>query len=262
MRRTLPLAFIFILLAACGSTSLPPEKTVTVFAAASLNQAFMELGKNFEMSHAGVKVSFNFAGSQALSAQLLEGAKADILASANHIEMDKLVAAGLVQPDSPRDFASNRLVVILPPKNPAHINSLMDLDRAGLKLDLADVSVPAGKYSRQILESLSKDPGYGADFAQKVLANVTSNETDVEVVVTKVHLGEADAGIVYVSDAVAFPDLKTIPIPSEFNVIARYPFSILKNAPEPGLAAAFRDYVLSAEGQSVLKKWGFQPAMP
>ncbi len=254
------------LLAACAQASpkltQSTPRTLTVFAAASLSNAFTEIGKNFEAAHPGVKVSFNFAGSQTLSEQIVQGAPVDVFASANHAEMDKLVTDGLVSQDSPKDFLTNQLVVILPPQNPAAVHALADLARRGLKLVLADTTVPAGKYARQILNNLSQDPVYGKDFSERVLANVVSNETDVEVVVTKVQLGEADAGIVYVSDSVAFPELKTIPIPASVNVIAKYPIAALAKSSQPDLAAAFVAEVLSPQGQAVLKKWGFLPVAP
>ena len=109
---------------------------------------------------------------------------------------------------------------------------------------------------------MSKDPTYGSDFSTKVLANVVSNETDVKQVVSKVDLGEGDAGVVYVTDAIATSDLLTIPIPANYNVIAQYPIAALDKAPNSDLAAAFVAYVLSADGQAVMKKWGFTPVKP
>jgi molybdate transport system substrate-binding protein len=152
------------------------------------------------------------------------------------------------------------LVVILPAKNPANIQTLQDLAKPGIKLDLADASVPVGNYARQTLTNLSKDATYGADYSTKVQANVVSNETDVKQVVSKVDLGEADAGIVYVTDAKAAPDLMTIAIPEPFNVVAKYPIAVVAKAPNADLAAAFVAYVLSPEGQTMLAKWGFGPA--
>jgi len=243
-------------------TATPEPRTLTVFAAASLTEAFTEMGHDFEASNPGATVALNFAGSQTLSTQLSQGAVADVFASANHIEMDKMVSGGLVQQDAPKDFLTNKLVVLLPKDNPANVQTLQDLGRAGLKLVLADATVPAGKYARQILDNMSKDASFGADFKTKVLANVVSNETDVKQVVAKVQLGEADAGIVYVSDAVAAPELKTIEIPANFNVIAKYPIATLTKTPQPELASEFIAYVLSADGQAILKKWGFTPITP
>jgi molybdate transport system substrate-binding protein len=127
-----------------------------------------------------------------------------------------------------------------------------------LKLVIADPSVPAGNYARQILSRMSEDPVFGEDFTSAVLVNVVSNETDVRQVVTKVELGEADAGIVYTSDAVAAHDLNTIAIPDNFNVSARYPIAILNNSSNPDLAAKFIAYVNSPAGQAIMEKWGFK----
>jgi molybdate transport system substrate-binding protein len=171
--------------------------------------------------------------------------------------MDLLVNDNLIVPNSYQDFATNKLIVIFPAGNPGNVQSLGDLAKPNLKLVLADASVPAGNYARQLLNKMSSDPAYGSDFSTKVLANVVSNETDVKQVVAKVELGEADAGIVYVSDKVGAPDLVTLPIPDEINVIAQYPIAVLTEAPEPILARSFEDYVRSLAGQAILQKWGF-----
>jgi molybdate transport system substrate-binding protein len=240
----------------------PEPLTLTVYAAASLTDAFTEIGQNFEAAHPGAKVLFNFSGSQTLSTQLTQGAKADIFAPANHTEMDKMVAANLIQPGAPKDFATNQLLVILPTNNPASVQTLRDLARPGLKLVLADATVPAGKYARQTLDKMSQDSTFGPDFATHVLANVVSNETDVKQVVAKVQLGEADAGIAYISDAIAAPELKTIEIPASYNVIAKYPIAALENTAQSKHASDFIAFVLSTGGQAILKKWGFTPVSP
>jgi molybdate transport system substrate-binding protein len=242
-------------------TATPAPRTLTVFAAASLTGSFGEIGKAFEAANPGVTVTFNFAGTQALATQLTQGAKADVFASANHTYMDNMVKANLVAAGY-KDFVTNVLEVILPSNNPANLQTLQDLAKPGIKLVLEDKSVPAGAYSLTILDNLGKDTTYGADFKTKVLANVVSNETDVKQVVAKVQLGEADAGIVYVTDAIAAPTLKTIVIPANFNVIAKYPIAALTNAPQPDLAAAFVVYVLSPDGQTIMKKWGFTTVTP
>jgi molybdate transport system substrate-binding protein len=236
------------------------EQTIVVFAAASLTGAFQEIGKEFEAANPGVKVSFNFAGSQILRTQLEQGALADVFASADHTNMDTLVADRLVSKNSYQDFATNKLIVILPKANPGNVQSLGDLSKPGLKLILADSSVPAGNYARQVLEKMNQDASYGADFSEKVMANVVSNETDVKQVVAKVALGEGDVGIVYITDALASPDLKTIAIPDKFNIIASYPVAVMVNAPHPVLAQVFIKYVESARGQSILQGWGFSKA--
>jgi molybdate transport system substrate-binding protein len=240
-------------------TAAPAPRTLTVFAAASLTGSFGEIGKAFEAANPGVTVTFNFAGSQALRTQIEQGAAADVFASASHKDMDTLVGENLA-PSDYKDFANNLLIVILPPKNPANVQTLADLAKPGLKLILEDKSVPAGAYSLQILDNMSKDPTYGADFSKNVLANVVSNETDVKQVVSKVDMGEGDAGIVYVTDAIAAPDLKTIDIPANYNVIAKYPIAVLSKAPNADLAAAFVAFVQSDDGQAIMKKWGFSPA--
>jgi len=273
-----PTFLLAILLTACGgtvtstqapapareptvnmSTSAPQFQTLTVFAAASLTQAFGEIGRNFESSHPGLTVKFNFAGSQTLRTQLEQGAAADIFASANQTEMDAAIKDGLIGQNASQIFLTNELVVVLPPKNPANVQTLIGLSKPGLKLVLAADTVPAGKYARQVLDNMSKDPSFGSDFKTRVLANVVSNENDVKQVLAKVQLGEADAGIVYISDAVAAPELKNIGIPTKFNVIAKYPIAALTRASNTDFAGQFIDYVLSSDGQTIFKKWGFTP---
>jgi molybdate transport system substrate-binding protein len=270
MRRTIGyLAASAFILNACGSAAAggaqldatgaggSQDGALIVFAAASLTDAFKEIGTAFEAANPGTSATFNFAGSQTLRTQIEEGAPADVFASANTDQMDVLVADGMVAAGAPRIFLTNQLVVIVPPHNPARLRSLPDLARAGLKLDVAAPDVPVGSYARQALENMNEV--YGEGFGARVLANVVSEEDNVKQVVTKVHLGEADAGIVYTSDAMAAPDIGEIPIPADLNVIAQYPIAPLDHAAKPALAQAFVGYVLSAEGQAILAKWGFQP---
>ncbi len=240
-----------------GPTSGSAPRTLNVYAAASLTDAFNEIGKAFEALHPGVTVALSYAGSQILRAQIEQGAPVDVFASANSKEMDTLVSDKRVDSSAPQIFLTNQLVVILPPNNPANLSSFQDLDKPGLKIVLAASSVPAGAYALQVLDSLNAE--YGADFKVKVLANVVSNETDVKQVVAKVQLGEADAGIVYVSDAIAAPQLQKISIPANVNVVAKYPIAPLIDSPNSDLAKQFIVYVLSSDGQAVLKKWGFTP---
>lgn len=260
MNRRLTLTLLLVLLlSACGAKAapLPEARTLTVFAAASLTDAFGEIGQAFEAAHPGVTVTLNFANSQALRTQIEEGAPADVFASANTKEMEALVAAGLAAADAPQIFLTNKLVVILPADNPAALETLGDLARPGIKLVLAAEEVPVGKYARQALDLMNA--AFGADFKEQVMANVVSNEDNVKQVVAKVQLGEADAGLVYTSDAVAAPDLKTIAIPAELNVVATYPIAALADSADTDLAAQFIAYVLSAQGQAILAAWGFGP---
>jgi molybdate transport system substrate-binding protein len=247
-----------IMISACGAPAPTVElRTLTVFAAASLADAFDEIIKNFEAANPGVTVKLNFGGSQSLRTQIEQGAQADVFASANTKEMDALVTGNFVAAESPRIFLTNQLVVIMPADNPAGLKELADLAGSGLKLVLAAQEVPVGNYSLQMLDTL--DATFGDGFKEQVLANVVSYENDVKQVVAKVQLGEADAGIVYLSDTVAAPDLQKIDIPAENNVVASYPLAALTQSKSPALAQAFMDYVLSANGQSILKKWGFLP---
>lgn len=248
-----------LVLSACTGTS-NASRTLTVYAAASLTDAFTEIGKSFEAEHPNVTVVFNFGGSQNLRTQIEQGSPADVFASANTKEMDTLVAQNFIGSAAPQSFLTNQLIVILPKDNPAGITSLKDLSKPKLKLVLAAEEVPAGRYARQVLENLNSM--FGADYKDKVLANVVSNEDNIRQAVTKVQLGEADASIVYVSDAVAVPDLQRIEIPADVNVLAGYPIAPLVESASPELADQFIAYVLSSDGQSVIKKWGFTPVSP
>lgn len=234
---------------------------LTVFAAASLTDAFTEVGKQLERANPGSRVLFNFAGSPTLRTQLAQGARADVFATADEINMRGAQQDGSIA-GVPQIFARNRLVVIVPIRNAARITSMQDLARSGIKLVLADHTVPVGNYARESLTRMSQDPAFGTDFARRVLANVVSNETNVKQVVAKVQLGEADAGIVYVSDITAAvrPAVTVIDIPDAYNVIARYPVAVVKDAPNPSGAQAFIDYLLSPAGQAVLARYGFVAA--
>jgi molybdate transport system substrate-binding protein len=257
MRRFIGIMLLLsIFIDGCGSAT-SETATLKVFAASSLTDAFTEIGKNFESANSGVTVTFNFAGSQALRTQIEEGAPADVFASASGKEMDTAVERKFIADGVKQVFLSNQLVVILPADNPAGLEKLEDLANPGIKIVLAAEEVPVGNYARQALELMNGS--FGADFKDKVLDNVVSNEDNVKQVVSKVQLGEADAGIAYVSDIVASPDLKTIEIPTELNVIAKYPIAPLAVSENAEVAQAFIDYVLSAEGQAILQKWGFDP---
>jgi molybdate transport system substrate-binding protein len=260
---------LFAILGVLGSTacstappsalSAPPprSRTLTVFAAASLSEAFTEIGKAVESANPGLTVRFSFGGSQALRTQIEAAAPADVFASANAREMNALVADGLVDKAAPQVFLSNQLVVILAPHNPAGLTGLMDLAKPRLKLVLAAADVPVGAYARQSLDEM--EAAFGSGFKAKVLANVVSNEDDVKQVVAKVQLGEADAGIVYVSDAIAAPSIQTIQIPVALNLVAKYPIAALARSPNADLASRFVAFVLSPDGQAILKRWGFGP---
>ena len=227
---------------------------LTVFAASSLRDAFQELGQRFLEKNRGVEVSFNFAGSQELRTQLQQGARADVAAFADQPQFQSLVSEDLAGP--PSVFARNTLALIVPRGNPARILELRDLPLAG-RIVVGDPSVPIGSYTLRLLDGASAR--YGAGFRQKVEERVSSRELNVRQVLAKVRLGEADAGIVYRSDALlANAAVDSIPIPADLNLEATYPIAVLRNAPQPRLAEAFVRLVLSVEGRAVLARHGFQ----
>ncbi|MEN6393955.1 MAG: molybdate ABC transporter substrate-binding protein [Anaerolineaceae bacterium] len=246
-------------------TEEPPANqqpmTLTVLAAASLTESFTELGTLFEAAHPHIQVVFNFAGSQQLAQQLAEQAPADVFASASQKYMKETIDSGRVISGTDQIFAKNALVVIYPKANPAGLAALTDLTKPGLKLVLGAKEVPIGQYALDFLDKASQDPAYGATFKDDVLKNVVSYEDNVKSVVTKVVLGEADAGIVYLTDVTpdAAEKVDKIIIPDEINVIATYPMAAIADSAYPIEADAFVKFVLSEEGQAVLAKYNFTP---
>ncbi len=242
-----------------SSQQASENKTITVLAAASLIEPFTELGKLFEAQNPGVRVVFSFAGSQQLAQQLEQGVPADVFASASQKYMDAAVASGRVAQGAAQIFANNRLVVIVPKDNPAGIKTLKDLAKPGIKLDLAASAVPAGLYTLEFLDKAAEDPAFGSTFKDDVLKNIVSYEENVKAVLTKVILGEADAGIVYLSDISqeASGKVDKLEIPDALNVVAAYPIAAVSDRLNPDLAGAFIDLVLSPAGQKVLIKYNF-----
>jgi len=235
---------------ACGtaasSAALPSPTSLTVFAAASLQPAFDTIGRQLKAQQ-NITTTFSYAGTQTITAQLQQGAPADVFASADTAHMTTIQHAGLIA-GSPRIFAHNRLEIAVEHGNPKGIHTLVDLSRAGLVVVLADPSVPAGKYAAQALAMAH------------VTVHPASLEPQVTGVLSKVALGEADAGIVYVSDIVTSGKVDGVAIPDDQNVIADYPIAALGAAQNPDGAQAFINYVLSAGGQAVLKTAGLQGA--
>jgi molybdate transport system substrate-binding protein len=236
--------------------------SLTVFAAASLTEAFTTIGATFDKAN-NVTTRFNFGGSDTLVTQLAQGAPADVFASANPAQMTIAMGKNLIS-STPAVFVHNRLVVIVPRNNPAHIYSLADLGRPGVNLVLAAPAVPVGKYARAAFAVMAADESFGANFLSRVQANIKSEETDVKAVTAKVSLGEADAGVVYVTDVT--PSLagkvRTIEIPPAFNQIASYPIAVTKNSQNPALAGKFIAYVQSPAGKAVLAAHGFITQQP
>jgi molybdate transport system substrate-binding protein len=231
---------------------------LTIFRAASLTDAFKEMAAQIKQANPGTKLTFNFAGSPMLRTQLAQGARADVFASADELNMEGAEKDGTIT-GQPQIFARNLLVVIVPATNPAGINTLQDLAKAKLKLVLTNKDVPVGNYARQALEKMSQDPAFGKDFSPRVLSNLISEETNVKQVASKVQLGEADAGIVYSTDVTLAirSTVRVIQIPPEFNVIAKYPIATVKDARNAAGARVFIEYVLSPAGQAILSRNGF-----
>lgn len=255
MKRWVGMILIGLVLGMPPATIAQEEVTLTVFAAASLTDAFEEIATHFEAAHPGVEVVFNFAGSSDLAAQLAEGAPADVFASANTRQMTAAQDAGRIAGE-PRIFARNRLVLIVPADNPAGIESLADLADGGILLVVAAEGVPVRDYTNTMLDNLAAD--LGEDYREAVLNNIVSEEANVRQVAAKVALGEADAGIVYRSDVT--PDLAAqviaLPIPDEYNTLATYPIAVISDSEQPALAQAFVDEVRSLRGQLILTRWG------
>ena len=231
-----------LVVAGCGGSS--GDSTLHVLAASSLTEAFTKLGAQYEAAHPGVNVVFDFAGSQDLIAQLKEGAPADVLACADTSSMQSV--ADLV--GSPQTFARNTLAIAVPPGNPQNVRSLADLAQPGLKVVLAAPEVPAGKYAQQILDTAG------------VTVKPVSHEESVKGGVTKVSLGEADGGIVYVTDvSAANGKVDGVTIPTGQNVAAVYPLATVDASEQRARAQDFVALIMSAEGQKTLRDFGFLP---
>ncbi len=255
MTRTMVAILAAGIMTACGSGTTtcaiqtscgvgPPRTTLTVFAAASLQPAFDKIGAKL-LSTQNLATTFSYAGTQTLTTQLTQGAPADVFASADVAHMTTIHSAGMLYSQSVL-FAHNRLEIAVAKGNPKGVHSLADLARSGLVVVLADPSVPAGKYAAQALAKAG------------VTVHPASLEQQVTGVLSKVALGEADAGIVYHSDIVSSGQVDGVVIPDTQNVIADYPIAVLMSAQNVAGAVAFVDFVLSTDGQSILTAAGFR----
>ncbi len=221
---------------------------LVVLAASSLTEVFTELAQNYE-AQAGVPVRLSFAGSQALRLQVEQGARADVFASANEEHVEELQRAGLAEP--PRAFASNDLMIIVPRDNPAQLSRFTDLPRAG-SIIVGAPSVPVGRYTREVIANARS--ALGDAFSDAVNASVVSQEHNSRLVRAKVALGDADAALVYRTDA-THPQVTAIEIPSALNARARYAISALSSSRQRERARAFADFVVAAE--DVVRAHGF-----
>ncbi|HEX7823985.1 MAG TPA: molybdate ABC transporter substrate-binding protein [Mycobacterium sp.] len=247
-------AVLLVALTGCGSDSATPSSssssastggTLTVYAAASLKKTFTDIGKQFETDNPGWKVEATFAGSSDLVTQLTQGAKADVFASADTANMDKAVKAGLVAGD-PVNFASNTLVIVTPPGNPKKIASFADLAGADLKVVVCAPQVPCGAATKKVEQ------------ASKVTLNPVSEESSVTDVLTKVTTGQADAGVVYVTDAMGAGDkVAEVDFVESSVAVNTYPIAALKTAADAAVAKKFIDLVTGEAGQKILSQAGF-----
>lgn len=244
-----------------GDATRTETTTLTVFAAASLTEAFTKIGQKVSAATPGVEVTFNFGGSQQLAQQIGQGAPADLFAAANAKQMAVAIESGRIVSDTVQIFVYNRLVVVTPIDNPAGILTLADLAQPDLQIVLAAKEVPVGQYAIDFLVKADADGGLGVGYSDAVLANVVSYEENVRAVLAKVTLGEADAGIVYNSDVTqgVADQVQRIEIPDKLNTLAAYPIAPLNDSPHAKAAQAFIAYLLSPEGQQILTETGFMP---
>jgi len=255
-------ALIAALVLASSAGFAEDPKELTVFTAASLTGAFGEIGQLYT-NQTNIVVAFNFDGSQNLRTQIENGAYADVFASANTKQMNALKQIQLMNNSSIIVFTENRLSLIVPKDNPAKISSLADLAKPGLKIVMGTKDVPVGDYALQIINRLGNDSAYGPDYKTRVMANIISQETTVNYVVTKVALGEADVGFAYISDVTKDLASKVdqVAIPDEYNVIAKYPIGIVKESRYPAHSQDFINLVTSDQGKAILDKYGFSASL-
>jgi len=245
-------------LAGCGSSSSGGSATtpaasssaslsgsITVFAAASMTDSFGTIGKQFEAAHPGTTVTFSFGASSTLATQITQGAPADVFASASTKNMDQVVSANAA--GTPSTFVKNVMEIAVPPSNPANVSSINDLAKSSVKVAVCEPAVPCGALANQIFKNAG------------ITVKPVTQEADVKAALSKVELGEVDAGMVYVTDVRAAGDkVAGVTIPDSVNASTSYPIATITASKNPALAQAFVDYVLSPDGAAVLTGAGFQ----
>jgi len=267
---------LFVLLAGCsggGATTAPttaptvapttapsatPPVSLTIFAAASLKKAFGEAATAYQAANPGTTLTFSFDASSALETQIEQGAPADIFASADTKNPQKLIDGGF-SAGPITTFAGNLLTVIVPTANPGGIGSPLDLAKPGVKVVAAGDAVPITKYATLLLASLAKQSGYPTDYAAKVTANIVSKEDNVAAVVAKIELGEGDGAVVYVTDAKASTKVTPVAIPPGASVPATYGAVVVGASKNTATATAFLTWLAGPDGQAILAKYGFLP---
>jgi molybdate transport system substrate-binding protein len=238
-------ALLVTALAGCGSSENDSDSSITVYAAASLRDTFTAIGEQYTAQHPGTSVEFNFAGSSDLVTQLTQGADADVFASADTKNMDKAADAGLLAGD-PVNFASNTLTIVTAPGNPKSIGSFSDLSRPGLAVVACAPPVPCGAATQRVEDQTG------------VTLNPVSEESSVTDVLNKVTSGQADAGLVYVTDArEAGAKVTTVNFPEAAGAVNIYPIAVLNGSPQVEAARQFVDLVTGEAGQRVLAEAGF-----
>ncbi len=233
---------------------------ITAFAPSVLGDAVKQLGAGFEATQGDVKVQLEIGHTPTQRTQIEEGATPDVFFAAGKADIEALAQQNLIAADQIKPLARNQLIVVLPPDNPAGIAAVEDLIKPGVRLLLAQPELPIGMATEKLLDNLAAK--VAPDFKEKALANVVSRELGVKPIVTKVALGEADAGVVFVSDATAAPELATLALPGDVNVTVMFMVAPLAAAADPEKAKAFVDYVLADEAQAMLQAQGFLSPAP
>ena len=266
------IAALAVVLAACSSGATPAPSapapsaaassaapaSLTIYGAASLKAVLAKVQTTYQTSNPGTTLAISTDSSSALETKIEQGAPADVFLSADTANPQKLVDKGLAA-GTVTKFAGNLLTIIVPTANPAGIQTPADLAKAGVKIITCGDTVPIAKYAAQLVANLAKQPGYPADFVAQYTANIVSKEDNVAAVVSKIGLGEGDAGVVYMTDAKTSTAVTAIPVPDAANVPATYGGVVVKASANVGAAQAFLAWLAGPDGQAILASFGFLP---